>query len=109
VVEPDTTGVDETAFAPEQCSELCDSLKRKIFPFDAYWKTFDSTVNESPVQCSLSGDISEIYFDLKDNLGAENGAALSADLLWDLRFSFRSHWGKHLLGTLAVIHDRYQE
>jgi hypothetical protein len=112
-VEPDTTGIDETPFAAEKWAELCNSLRgrlrSKIGPFDAYWGVFDSTENESPVQGTLAGDISEIYFDLKDDLQLEEKGISHADFLWELRSSFRSHWGKHLLGALVAIHDRHIE
>ena len=108
-VEPDTTGTDETPFATEEWANLSDSLRSKIGPLDAYWGVFDSTENESPVQGTLAGDISEIYFDLKHDLHLEEKGISQADFLWELRFSFRSHWGKHLLGALVAIHDRHVE
>jgi Domain of unknown function (DUF5063) len=106
-VEPDTTGTDETPLAAEKWAELCSSLRGKIGPLDAYWGIFDSTENESPVQGTLAGDISEIYFDLKHDLHLEEKGIPQSDFLWELRSSFRSHWGKHLLGALVAIHDRH--
>jgi Domain of unknown function (DUF5063) len=61
------------------------------------------------VQGTLAGDISEIYFDLMHDLHSEEKGISRADFLWELRFSFRSHWGKHLLGALVAIHDRHIE
>jgi hypothetical protein len=107
VVQPDVTSIDETPFAAEKWAELCNSLRDKIGPFDAYWGIFDSTENESPVQGTLAGDISEIYFDLNHILHLEEKGASQSDFLWKLRSSFRSHWGKHLLGALVAIHDRH--
>jgi hypothetical protein len=108
-VEPDTEGTDETPFATERSAELCNSLRGKIGPLDAYWTIFDSTENGAPVQGTLAGDISEIYFDLKHDLHLEEKGISQADFLWELRFSFRSHWGKHLLGALVAIHHRHIE
>jgi Domain of unknown function (DUF5063) len=108
-VEPDTTGTDETPFATEKWAELCNSLRGRLGPLDAYWGVFDSTENESPVQGTLAGDLSEIYFDLKHDIGLEEKGISQADFLWELRSSFRSHWGKHLLGALVAIHDRHIE
>ena len=108
-VEPDTTGTDETPFATEEWANLSNSLRSKIGPLDAYWGVFDSTKNESPVQGTLAGDIAEIYFDLKRDLRLEEKGISQADFLWELRFSFRSHWSKHLLGALVAIHDRHVE
>lgn len=109
VVKPGTNSIDKAPFAKEAWAELCGSLSEKIGPLDSYWRIFDSTEEESPVQGSLAGDISEIHFDLKEYLELEEKGVPRADFLWDLRFSFRSHWGKHLLGTLAAIYDRHIE
>lgn len=108
-VEPDTTGTDETPFATEKWAELYNSLRGKIGPLDAYWEIFDSTERNSAVQSTLAGDISEIYFDLKHDLHLEEKGISPGDFLWELRTSFRSHWGKHLLGALRAIHDRHVE
>ncbi len=104
-VTPDTTSTDETPFAKHEWTELYRSLREKISPFDGYWRVFDSTEKAAPVQASLAVDISEIYSDLKEDLRLEEEGIPQADFLWELRFSFRSHWGRHLLGALAAIHD----
>jgi hypothetical protein len=65
----------------------------------------DSTVEEAPAQGSLAGDISEIYYDLRQNLQLEEREIPRADLLWELRESFREHWGRHALETLKAIHN----
>jgi hypothetical protein len=61
------------------------------------------------VQGSIALDISEIYLDLKKDLHHIEERASQRDFLWDLRFSFRSHWGPHLLAALKAIHDRHVE
>ena len=104
-VEPETTGVDETPFSTEQWAGLFRSIKEKIGPLDAYWKVFDSTEKEAPTQGSLAGDISEIYYDLRQSLQLEEKETSSADLMWDLRESFREHWGRHALEALKAIYD----
>ena len=105
VVEPDTSGIDETQFSIEELAKLRDSLRDKLGALDAYWQVFDTTENEDPVQGTLAGDISEIYFDLKEDLAREGNGVSEADVLFDLRLAFRSHWGKHLLHALLAIHD----
>jgi Domain of unknown function (DUF5063) len=89
-VEPDTASIGEAPFSIQEWAALCDSLRSKIGPLDTYWKIFDSTANEPPVQGRLSSDISEIYSDLKHDLRLENTGISHPDLLWELRFSFRS-------------------
>lgn len=106
---PDTTVTDETPFPLEDWKALERSLTEKIGPLDAYWQVFDSTEKEDPVQGSLGGDISEIYFDLKQDLHLEEKAISQADMLWELRESFRQHWGRHLVSALTAIHHCHVE
>jgi hypothetical protein len=95
----------ETSFAREEWSKLFQSLKKKIGPLDSYWEIFDSTENGEPVQGSLAGDISEVYYDLKNDLRLEQKTISRADLLWELRESFTGHWGRHALEALKAIRD----
>jgi hypothetical protein len=105
VVEPDTAGADGTPFATEKWAGLFHSLREKIGPLDAYWAIFDSTEKSEPAQGSLAGDISEIYYDLKENLQLEETGITSGDLLWELHESFREHWGRHATEALKAIYD----
>src|SRR5258708_16531058 len=104
-VEPDTAGADGTPFATEKWAGLRHSLKEKIGPLDTYWGIFDSTEKSEPTQGSLAGDISEIYYDLKENHQLEEKGITSGDLLWELRESFREHWGRHGTEALKAIYD----
>jgi hypothetical protein len=104
-VSPDTSETDETPFRREEWSQLFQSLKEKIGPLDNYWEIFDSTEKSEPVQGSLAGDISEVYYDLKNDLRLEQRAIDRADLLWQIRESFTGHWGRHALEALKAIRD----
>ena len=108
-VEPETTNLDGVSLRTDKWDELRRSLREKIGLLDTYWTIFDSTEKEEPVQGSLAGDISEIYFDLKQNLRLEEIGIPESDVLFDWRLDFRSHWGRHLLGALTAIHHRYIE
>jgi hypothetical protein len=105
VVEPETAAADEAPFATAQWAGLFESIKEKIGPLDAYWTVFDSTEKETPVQGSLAGDISEIYYDLRENFQLEEKGGPLADWLWDLRESFREHWGRHAIEALKAIYN----
>ena len=70
-MEPETTGAEEAPFQSDKWDELRRSLREKIGPLDTYWTIFDFTEKEEPGQGSLAGDISEIYFDLKQSLQLE--------------------------------------
>ena len=104
-VAPETAEVDETPFPTEQWAGLFQSIKEKIGPLDAYWVIFDSTEKDAPAQGSLAGDISEIYYDLRQDLQLEEKGTPHADLMWELRESFRHHWGRHAIGALKAIYD----
>ena len=106
-VEPETTGADGAPFQTDEWNKLHRLLKEKIGPLDTYWEIFDSTAKEEPVQGSLAGDISDIYFDLKRSLELEESDVPKSDLQFDWRFDFRSHWARHLLGALTAIHHRH--
>ena len=103
-VEPETVTVDETLFTTAQWAELFQSIKEKIGPLDAYWAVCDPTEKEAPVEGSLAGDISEIYYDLRQDFHLEEKGIPRADLLWELRESFREHWGRHAIEALKAIH-----
>jgi uncharacterized protein DUF5063 len=104
-VSPDTLEIDQTPFPKEEWSKLFQSLKQRIEPLDSYWEILDSTEKGEPVQGSLAGDISEVYYDLKNDLRLEQKGISRADLLWELRESFRGHWGRHALEALKAIRD----
>jgi hypothetical protein len=53
----------------------------------------------------LAGDISEIYYDLRQNFQLEEKGIPHADLMWELRESFREHWGRHAIEALKTIYD----
>jgi hypothetical protein len=108
-VEPDTAVASDSPPVNDELTELFRSLKQKIGPLEEYWEIFDATAKEAPVQGSIALDISEIYLDLKKDLHHIEERASQRDFLWDLRFSFRSHWGPHLLAALKAIHDRHVE
>jgi Domain of unknown function (DUF5063) len=106
VIDPDTAEMNETPFPTEAWADLLHSLREKLGPLDMYWELFDSTKKEDLVQGTLSGDLSEIYFDLKHDLHLDRTGIGRADFVWKLRFSFLSHWGRHALEALKTMFDR---
>jgi hypothetical protein len=108
-VEPETNGTDVAPFQSDKWDKLRRSLEKKIGILGTYWTIFDFTEKQEPVQTSLAGDISEIYFDLKQSLQLEETSDPTSGVLFDWRLAFRSHWGRHLLAALTAIHDRHVE
>lgn len=107
--DTDTTGVHGARFDSDGFHKLLCSLKQKIGPHDAHWRVFDFTEKEDPIQGSLAGDLSEIYFDLKQSISLEGTGASTADVLFDWRLDFPSHWDRHLLGAVTAIHHNHIE
>lgn len=72
---------------------------------DEYWDVFDplDSSDRAAIYSSLAGDLSEIWGDLKEGLSLyEKGK--TADAVWEWRFGFDSHWGRHLLGAQRAIY-----
>ena len=108
-VAPDTDGVVESSFKTTEWSKLDRAIREKLGSHDSYWNVFDSSADEPAIQRTLAGDISEIYVDIQGTLTLKTKARSRADLMWDLRHSFRTHWGKHLLSALIAIYDQHLE
>jgi hypothetical protein len=104
-VEPESEHANKTAFPTEQWRALHGSLGEKFGEVDVHWLLFDSRQNDEPVQATLSAHISEIYYDLKRNLQLKENGMGQADLMWESRFHFLVHWGRHALQALKAIYD----
>lgn len=110
VVEP--TGNENPPVAPysaETQPTLYQLLREKLGKSDDYWTVFDSTTSAEPIMASLAGDISEIYVDLKKSLYLADRNVHVEDTLWEMRFSFTSHWGRHLTWALKAIYDLHAD
>jgi len=104
-VAPDSAEVDNLPRPIEKEVALFKSLREKLGSSEIYYTIFNSINPEKPMQGSLANDFSEIYFDLKHDLELTASDAPSNDVLWTLRFSFRSHWGRHAISALKALHD----
>ena len=83
--------------------------------YDYYLLVFDPTDVEDqsrPVASAISGDMAEIYADLQKGLVAlqQPEAYTVDDILWEWKFGFIHHWGRHLADaqrTLFFIISNY--
>jgi hypothetical protein len=91
-----------------------------------YWEIFDPTYSENdgqpnagwtitdrePTQGWLVDDFADIYRDLKieltkiDNIGTDEAVE---DALWQLKWSFAHHWGRHCINALRYFHYLYYD
>jgi hypothetical protein len=84
---------------------LISKLGKECF----YWEVFDPTNPEkeiTPVQGSLEDDFGDIYRDLKIELEKIkiNSDEAIEDALWQLKFSFKNHWGNHCIDAMRALH-----
>ena len=85
----------------EECVRLATRLRKQLGSLDEYSEVFDPTEDQEAVRCSLSIDLAEMYMDLKEALEQETG--LAADVYWQWRFDFVSHWSRHAASALRVL------
>lgn len=84
------------------------NISDRIGKYGIYWEMHDPIFpkDKKPVCGSLMDDLGDIYGDIKRNLlilNLKNDNALE-EALWDLKFSFETHWGHHLIDTLRALH-----
>ncbi len=87
------------------------ALLEKLFdlPVSGYWVVFDPLHPEKvdPVYNSLADDLADIYSNIKDNLNLFDDGHVS-EAVWEWRFSFLTHWGRHLTSAQRALHSHFQ-
>ena len=99
-----------SAAARERADEwrvLRESLRKKFKQFDEYWLVFDprKPTKTDPTRGSLSDDVADIFLDLQQGFGVLKKYDSLNDAVWQWRFGFYSHWGKHAADALLVFHS----
>ena len=89
----------------DEAASLMRRLSRQLGDYDFYNLVFDpyDFVDSTPVTGSLADDVTDIYRDLKNGLVAYD-AGETEDAVWEWRFEFDSHWGRHAANALYAIH-----
>ena|SRR5436190_22626980 len=77
-------------------------------PVKNYSHVFNPLKEEEPVISSLADDLADIYRDIKAGLSLFK-AQHPIDAACEWRFSFQSHWGRHLVGAQRAIHEYLAE
>jgi hypothetical protein len=95
----------------EDWQKLYESLQQKLNGWDFYHKVFDPTTGDTEaIFGSLADDLADIYRDVQEGLLLRGIRHASWEaVVSDWRFSFYSHWGKHAIDALDVIHARLSE
>ncbi len=89
------------------------NLSSKIGADRYYWTVFDPTddTDKEAVYGDLVDDIGDIYKDVKRGLLIFDIGTIGAKevALWDLKFMFERHWGKHTIDALRTLHFLLEE
>jgi Domain of unknown function (DUF5063) len=103
-VEPSEDAPDSVSLIDE--SEFGTAAAR-LFPDLGYYNIADpeGPPDESPGGSIASGDLTEIATDLsRISWMFEN--ALAVDAIWEFRWGYQYHWGKHLHEVRCYLHVR---
>jgi hypothetical protein len=102
----DDANRDEAGSFVDAWRPLCEALTRELDPHAHYWQVFDPYGSADPVEASLSDDLTDIYIDLDRGLRRwdDAGDAVRRAIVWEWRFSYESHWGRHAIGAMGAIH-----
>jgi Domain of unknown function (DUF5063) len=73
-------------------------------PFNYYRDVFDPSIEgtEEPVTGDLADDLTDIYYDLHDGFALLRSGNEPA-AVWNWRFSFGIHWGRHATSALRAL------
>lgn len=95
----------KTEMRQEEWNQLYNSLKEKLGDWDLYWQVFDPRTDNEAIHGSLADDIADIYRELKDGISLrESNETPPYEIIFDWRLGFFSHWGKHAIDALRIIH-----
>jgi hypothetical protein len=106
-VEPTNDQSAKSELEPDDVRPLLFALAELLGPYDSYVEIFNPRDPQpgDPVTGMLSGDLAELYLDLRNSVALlERPNLASVDVLWEWRFAFSFHWGRHLTSALRVIH-----
>ena len=107
---PETTvhesASDPTARSKANSKNLLPALQAVLSEYDLYCLVFDPYKDKEPVVGSLSDDLLDTYFDIKEGLillAGDSTLALDA-AIWEWRFAFHAHWGDHATNAIRALH-----
>jgi len=71
-----------------------------------YWEVTDPYDLAHPLQGSLADDLADVFIDLDEGLRRWDRADfdLRRAIVWEWRFSYENHWGRHAIGAMRAIH-----
>lgn len=111
---PDLSATDEfvdEGLSDEEWRARFDAIEARLGDWSAYATTLspfeeDATEVATP---ALADDLSDVWRDLKAGLLSLERGGDREDVLWEWRFGFYTHWGRHAVEALRVLHARLAE
>lgn len=92
---------------PSESRALWGKLSARFGEHDLYIDVFDPSQLTGDDAKAMSGSITQDLVEIDDDL-AEAIAWLEQDtpgVLWDIRWAFENHWGRHALACLRPLHQ----
>jgi hypothetical protein len=101
---------DETCQESDQISVDSAQVRTKIHAhlqrrdsYSGYFDPYDETSGRFPL---LSDDLGDVYEDVRSGLESyrQNTQCTIQDAVFDWKFGFETHWGRHLVSALTALH-----
>lgn len=109
---PPSVEPEKSAVGTQRSANLRSELAQLFSGHAAYWSVFDpyDERDHEPVIGDLVDDMVSIYEDVQTGLAVyPRGGPEADDAIWDWRFGFRSHWGRHLTAAVRALHALISE
>jgi Domain of unknown function (DUF5063) len=102
-VEPTSAEAASDAVSADQWKAVTRGLG-EVLGRDAYATVLEPLGKaDDATFASLTDDLGDIYRDLKVGLGVLDDGS-PKDAIWEWRFGFSTHWGRHAVEALRAIH-----
>ncbi len=71
---------------------------------ETYWEVFDPYERDDLVASSLSGDLLDVYNDVRRGLDLWDRDVPGEAAIWEWRFHLDVHWGDHAVDAIRALH-----
>jgi hypothetical protein len=104
-LQPDDDSKPRDGLTNDDAAALQRRLGHKFAEYDFYNVVFDPyDRSSSPVTGSLADDVTDVYRDLQEGF-AELHAGRANNALWQWKFGFDYHWGKHAAEAIYTLYN----
>ena len=104
VVAPDDSHEQDVENHEESESRKVQAAMRSGLPFSEYCFVFNplDESDREAIVTTIQDDLGDVYRDLARGLALFD-AGRHSDAIWEWRFSYFSHWGRHAVHAQAAI------